>query len=94
MKSRTYGFTQVDYYVEDEDDWYVVVTPPYAAVCNCRRHEAPHLHAHPVRSNPRHKRVIPVARTLTLEELRTRLEELCTGLSRGPELEELRKVLE
>lgn len=90
MKQRRFGVTLVEY--EKEPEWYIVVTPPYAAICAC--HGPPHLHRHPYRRHPDHLPRIPLDPTLGFDDVMLRLEELCTKLAtRGPEFEELLEAM-
>lgn len=89
VKTRRYGATWVD--VTDGAEWYVVVTPPFAAVCH--RHGTPHLHRHPVRGHPDHAPAIPLPPGLTLADTLDRLRFICTALPRGLEFEELLEAL-
>jgi len=90
MKERRFGDTRVT--ILDDDAWYVVVTPPYAAVCNC--HGVPHLHRHPVRAHAEHRPRIPLDPSLTLRETLRRLSAYCSPLDRGLEFDELLELLE
>lgn len=89
FRRRRFGATLVEYV--DAPDWYVIVSPPYLAVCNC--HGQPHVHRHPVRAHPRHRPSIPIHPAMTLREAVSRLEHLCSPLGRGPEFEEVLEAL-
>lgn len=88
MKTRRFGVTEVAY-IDSGAWWYMIVTPPLAAVCT--RHGPAHLHRHPMKHHPDHRPAIPIDPGLSLQE--TRLEALCGPLGRGPGFDELRKVL-
>lgn len=89
MKTLRFGATLVE--VIGGEAWCLMVTPPFAAVCN--RHGAPHLYPRPERSHPDHRPAIPLGSELTLEMALECLRALCLERPAGPSLEDLRRVL-
>lgn len=90
MKERRFGVTQV-LHSGTEEAWYVIVTPPFAAVCT--HHGPPHLHRHALRRHPDHLPSVPLAPDLRLPEVLARLNALCAPIPRGPTVKELQEAL-
>lgn len=88
LKARRFGATTVEDLGGEE--WYIIVTPPFAAVCN--RHGRPHLHRHPLRAHPDHRPAVPIAPGLTRSQALGRLRSACIASPAGLSFEELQEM--